>query len=93
MKCTCSKEKKIPVKDIPFIKGQREKVGSKGPHQMGLADVPEHKRQMKAIERKEKEEDVMLKRMQKELERNQSEEAALHDFYESENLLDDEDPR
>ena len=33
--CSCSKERKIPVKDLAYIKGQKEKVGSKGPHQMG----------------------------------------------------------
>ena len=36
--CSCSKERKIPVKDLAYIKGQKEKVGSKGPHQMGSPD-------------------------------------------------------
>jgi hypothetical protein len=30
--CTCSKDAKIPVIELAFIKGQREKVGSVGPH-------------------------------------------------------------
>ena len=49
--CSCSREKKIPVKELAYIKGQKEKVGSKGPHQMGGPDLPEHKRQVKKLER------------------------------------------
>ncbi|KAI4806672.1 hypothetical protein KUCAC02_017487 [Chaenocephalus aceratus] len=43
--CSCSREKRIPLKDLAYIKGQKEKVGSKRPHQMGAPDLQEHKRQ------------------------------------------------
>ena len=49
--CMCPKEKKIPVKDLAFIKGQRDNTGSIGPHQMGLPDLPEHNRQVRHQER------------------------------------------
>ncbi|ROT70079.1 putative leucine zipper transcription factor-like protein 1 isoform X2 [Penaeus vannamei] len=42
--CFCSREKKIPVKELAYIKGQEEKVGSIGPYQMGGPDLSEHKR-------------------------------------------------
>ena len=58
IKCSCTREKRIPVKDLAYIKGQREKVGSKGPHQMVGPDLPEHKRQVRTLERK-----VMEKKM------------------------------
>lgn len=51
IKCSCSREKKIPIKDLAYIKGQKEKAGSKGPHQMGGPDLPEHNRQAKILER------------------------------------------
>ncbi|KAI4831651.1 hypothetical protein KUCAC02_001187 [Chaenocephalus aceratus] len=56
--CSCSGEKRIPLKDITYIKGQKEKVGSKGPHQMGAPNLQEHKRQVGTLERQgmEKEE-------------------------------------
>src|SRR5688572_16109171 len=44
--CDCSREKKIPVIELAFIKGQREKVGSIGPHQIGPVDLPETRRQL-----------------------------------------------
>ena len=34
--CTCLRDMKIPVKELAFIKGQREKCGFVGPHQIGL---------------------------------------------------------
>lgn len=58
--CSCSKERKIPVKDLAYIKGQKEKVGSKGPHQMGSPDLTEHRRQVRALE---------MEKMQKEREK------------------------
>ena len=58
--CDCCRESKIPVIELAYIKGQREKVGSVGPHQMGPVDFPETKRQAlqkeKLATRKEKEE-------------------------------------
>ncbi|KAG7176821.1 putative leucine zipper transcription factor-like protein 1-like 3 [Homarus americanus] len=43
--CRCSREMKIP-----YIKGQREKVGSVGPHQIGPVDIPGHRRQVAATQ-------------------------------------------
>ncbi|KAK1886299.1 3-deoxy-D-manno-octulosonic acid kinase [Dissostichus eleginoides] len=43
--CSCSREKRIPLKDLAYTKGQKEKVGSKGSHQIGGPDLQEHKRQ------------------------------------------------
>ena len=53
--CSCPKEMKIPVKELIFIKGQRDKTGSIGPYQIGLPDLPEHKRQVKKQKRQEDE--------------------------------------
>ena len=53
--CACPKEKKIPLIEIAFIKGQRDKTGFVGPHQMGLPDFPEHHRQVKQQTRQEAE--------------------------------------
>jgi len=39
--CTCPKEMRIPVTELAFVKGQREKTGSIGPHQIGLPDLGE----------------------------------------------------
>src|SRR6218665_1732188 len=50
--CTCPKEMKIP--ELAFIKGQREKTGSIGPHQIG-PNLPEHNRQVKKRKRQEDE--------------------------------------
>lgn len=51
--CMCSKKMKIPVNELAFIKGQRDKVGSFGPHQIGLPDLPEHNRLVKKQKRQE----------------------------------------
>jgi len=40
---------KIPVKELAFIKGHRNKTGSIGPHQIDLPDIPENKRLMKSF--------------------------------------------
>lgn len=37
------------VKELASFKGQREKIGSIGPHQIDLKDLPEHNRQLKRI--------------------------------------------
>jgi len=36
--------------ELAFIKGQREKTSSIGPHQIDLLDLPEHNRQVKQAE-------------------------------------------
>lgn len=46
---------KIPVKELVFINSQREKVESVGQHQIGLPDLPEHRRQIKKQKRQEDE--------------------------------------
>lgn len=53
IECNCSREHKIPVQELNFICGQREKIGSVGPHQMGLTDHRETRRQEKAQERRD----------------------------------------
>lgn len=55
MSCSCSKDMKIPVKELVFINSQREKVGSVGQHQIGLPDLPEYRRQIKKQKRQEDE--------------------------------------
>jgi len=46
---------KIPMTELAFIKGQREKTSSIGPHQIDLLDLPEHNRQVKKAEAAEDE--------------------------------------
>jgi len=43
----------ISVKEFAFIKGQRDKIGSIGPHQIGLPDIPEKKKLLKRQKREE----------------------------------------
>ena len=54
--CHCPRESKIPQLDLPFVKDQRGKTGTKGQMQMGLPDAQETARQLKAMKRKEVEE-------------------------------------
>ena len=42
--CICPQGSKIPLKELVYIKGQRAKIGSKGPHQMACSDNAESKR-------------------------------------------------
>ena len=53
--CKCPREAMIPKLDLPYIKDQREKVGTKGKMQMALGDAKESARQVKALQRKETE--------------------------------------
>jgi len=46
---------KIPVTELAFIRGQRDKTGSIGLHQIGLPDLPEHSRHVKRQKRQEDE--------------------------------------
>ena len=46
---------KFPIKEASYIRGQRDKVGSKGPHQFGQPDVPATARPMLQLQRKERE--------------------------------------
>ena len=64
--CSCERQKKIPVKELFYIKGQREKIGSRGSHQIGAPDLVESKKVMKKMERIEFEKRAMKKRMSKE---------------------------
>ena len=43
----------ISVKEFAFTKGQRDKIGSIGPHQIGLPDIPEKKKLLKRQKREE----------------------------------------
>lgn len=52
--CSSSSEIGIPDKEFIYIKGQKEKAGSK--RQMGGPDLPEHKRQLKKLERDRRQE-------------------------------------
>ncbi|CAI5795505.1 Hypothetical predicted protein [Podarcis lilfordi] len=44
---------KILVKELAFTKGQREKTGSIGPHQIGLPDLSVHNTQVKKQKQQE----------------------------------------
>ena len=63
--CSCSKDKKIPVCELQYIKDQREKVGSKGQQQISTVDRVEHGRQVRAKKRIEKREEAEQKRKEK----------------------------
>jgi len=59
--CKCSREKKIPMIELAFVKGQREKADGVGSHQIGAIDHTETRKQelqkekqMKRIAVKEK---------------------------------------
>ena len=56
--CKCPRESKIPKLDLLFIKDQRAKIGTKGDMQMALGDQKETKRQIVALKRKAKEEEL-----------------------------------
>jgi len=43
------------MKELVFIKGQRDKTGSIGPQQNGLPDIPEIKKLLKRQKRREEE--------------------------------------
>ena len=51
--CKCPKEDKIPLKELSFMKSQRDKVGNKGTMQIGPMDFPETKRQKRYLSRQE----------------------------------------
>jgi hypothetical protein len=74
--CSCNRERKIPSKELGYVKGQKEKTGSKGPHQMGTPDVQEHKRQVKKIEREQAERLAEKRRRSKEENYTEEEKAA-----------------
>ena len=86
--CFCVREKKIPSKDLSYIKGQKEKVGSKGPHQIGTPDLPEHKRQMRTLERQEMAVKAKKRRSSKEEDAEAAEKSAREDI---ENFLAEDD--
>ena len=77
--CNCPREAKIPKLDLPFIKDQRQKCGSKGQLQMALKDQKETTRQVEADKRKKKEEEreeTRKKKQKKEEEELRSREEA-----------------
>ncbi|CAB4070344.1 unnamed protein product [Lepeophtheirus salmonis] len=65
IKYSCTRVKKVPLNDLIHIKGQREKNGSKGPHQIGNPDRLEHNRIMRTLERRKNEKTVETRRVEK----------------------------
>ena len=55
IKCDCSKEQKIPVLELGFIRAQREKIGTFSTIMIANKDDKETKKQIKTAERKAKE--------------------------------------
>lgn len=51
--CNYSKEKKIPMKELLYMNGQREKMRIVEPHQMELVEILEHRRQTPVIQTQE----------------------------------------
>ena len=50
--CNCTKEEKVPVLDVAWLRSQREKVGERGGMQMSFSDHKETKKQTKALQNK-----------------------------------------
>ena len=61
--CTCPQNAKIPLKDLAYIKGQKDKVGSIGPHQMTSPDHIEKRKQEKRNIRENKDKASKIKRL------------------------------
>nr|XP_027220371.1 uncharacterized protein LOC113812651 [Penaeus vannamei] len=78
--CSCCREKKIPVKELAYVKGQKEKVGGIGPHQMGGPDLLKHKRQVKTLDRQEIENKAKKRRRSKVENSEAAEKAARKDI-------------
>lgn len=57
IKCSCPREHKIPVLELPFIRIQREKIGGKSDCMMSSVDIKEHQKMVAALKRKEKSEE------------------------------------
>lgn len=71
--CRCSKAQKIPLIELVFVNGQRGKVGSVGPHQIGAVDRPESVRLEAAAQRLERQ------RVAEETRRKKAEEVSLQE--------------
>ena len=50
--CSCEDAQKVPVLDLAWLKGQREKTGSKSKYQIKNADVKETEKQINTAKRK-----------------------------------------
>ena len=50
--CTCLAKQRIPLIELPFIRAQREKVGSKSGAMIVNVDEKEHKKQMESAKKK-----------------------------------------
>jgi hypothetical protein len=50
--CTCLAKQRIPLMELPFIRAQREKVGSKSGAMIVNVDEKEHKKQMEIAKKK-----------------------------------------
>ena len=63
--CSCEKSVKIPVLELAWLKGQRDKIGSRSKHQMGGADMVETAKQDKTSKRKLEEAESLSKQRKK----------------------------
>ena len=59
--CSCEKSVKIPVLELAWLKGQREKIGSRSKHLIGGADMVETEKQDKTSKRKLEEAESLAK--------------------------------
>ena len=73
--CNCEKSVKVPVLDLVWLKGQREKTGSRSTHLIGGPDMAETEKQKKAAKRKLEEAESLSKLRKK----SQEEEAQIFD--------------
>ena len=64
--CSCSRDLKLPVLDLQFLRMQREKIGERSDMIIsGVGDMKEHERQVKYLENKARKEAVAQKAAQK----------------------------
>ena len=60
--CSCSKEEKVPVLELEWLRSQREKIGEKGGMQMASADIPFSKQLQKTEENQTRKDEARQKR-------------------------------
>ena len=58
--CTCTAPQKLPLLDLAWVKGQRDKIGSKSKHQLYKADLVETMQQEKTAKRKHDDSEALL---------------------------------
>ena len=90
-----SKERKLLVLELRFLKSQRDKVGSIRQLQIGNPDIPVTKKQQEALERKEKDkicEEKRKVRIEEARRKEQSLQLAASEFLNNEEVLDETSP-